>query len=105
MGNRDSEEIDRIQVLPTGELIVGLKGEGKAYYHYVYRAAAGVYWDEAERAFKSTPMKEWSCTDWYRQIVSVVSAELGVVLHLAENVSWAGLSEAERAEILHENAR
>jgi hypothetical protein len=100
----ESEELDRIQVLPTGELLVGLKGEGNAMYQYVYRASAGVHWDEAERAFKSTPMKEWSCTDWYRQIVSVVSAELGVVLRLGGSVRWAGLSEVEKAEILNESA-
>ena len=52
------------------------KAGGKPIYQYVYREAAGVYWDEQRHGFKSTPMKEWSCSKWFFQIVGVVQSRL-----------------------------
>ena len=98
------ETINRVKVLDTGELLLGLEGSGSSMYQYVYREAAGVYWDQAHRGFKSTPMKEWSCSQWYKQIVSVVRSELSVGLLLAKHVTWSGVTEHEKAEILRENA-
>ena len=72
-------------------------------YQYIYREAAGVYWDQAKQGFKSTPMKEWSCSQWYKQIVSVVRSGLGVELVLANHISWSNVPEKEKAEILRGN--
>lgn len=95
----DNETINRIEVLDTGELLLGLDGQGKSMYQYVYREAAGVYWDQSRHGFKSTPMKEWTCSQWYQQIVSVVRSGLGVELSLADHVAWSNVPENEKAEI------
>lgn len=73
-------------------------------YEYVYREAAGVYWDNAKHGFKSASMKEWSCAQWYKQIVSIVCSGLGIRLLLADHVTWSNVSEKEKAEIQHHNA-
>lgn len=85
-------------MLDTGELFLGIEGQGKPMYRHVYREAAGVYWDETKLGFKSTPMRGWTCYQWYEQIISVVRY-IGVELALAEGVTWSGVSEDEKAEI------
>ena len=93
------EIINRVEVLTTGELFLGLEGPGKDNYQYVYRETGGVYWDQERRGFKSTPIKEWSCSQWFRQIVGVVRSELGVELLLSSNVSWLNIPAEQKAEI------
>lgn len=100
----DLETIIRVEVLDTGELLLGLKGQGKPIYQYVYREAAGVYWDEQRHGFKSTPMKEWSCSKWFFQIVGVVQSSLGVELCLGTEVAWLNITAEERAVIEHGKA-
>lgn len=96
----DHETINRVEVLDTGELLLGLESQGKPIYQYVYREAAGVYWDKNRYGFKSTPMKKWSCSQWYKQIVDVVRSGLGINLALGPNVTWRNISGQQRAEIL-----
>ena len=50
----DSEIINKVEVNDSGELFLTLEGNGKPMYQYVYREAAGVYWDETLHGFKST---------------------------------------------------
>lgn len=100
----DREAVNRIEVLDTGELLLGIEGLGKPVYEYIYREAAGVHWDQSLHGFKSTPMKEWSCAQWYKQIVSVARSGLGVELSLADHVTWSNVPEKEKAEIQRENA-
>ena len=95
----DTETISRIEVLDTGELLLGLEGKGKSEYQYVYREAAGVYWDPAKSGFKSTLMSEWSCSMWFSHIVSVVHSGLGLKLVLAKSVSWRNIPDQQRLEI------
>ena len=73
-------------------------------YQYVYREASGVYWDQSRHGFKSTPMKEWSCSQWYKQIIGAVRSGLGVELMLGENVVWANVPEQEKEEMQREKA-
>lgn len=97
------EIINRIEVLDTGEFLLGLEGQGESMYQYVYREAAGVYWDTERSGFKSTQMKEWSCAQWFKQIVGVVRSGLGVELTIGANVAWLNVPEEQKAEILIEN--
>jgi hypothetical protein len=46
------EIIVKVEVLNTGELFLAIKGPGNPNYQYVYREAAGVYWDENRKGFK-----------------------------------------------------
>jgi hypothetical protein len=93
------ETISSIELLDTGELLLALQGQGHPDYQFVYRGAAGVYWDQARHGFKSTPLKKWSCSTWFLQIVCVVRQELGVELHLCKNSTWRNISAQDRAAI------
>jgi hypothetical protein len=86
-------------VLETGELFVGIAGPGDPTYEFVYRAAAGVYWDATMRGFRSTPLRDWSASRWYAHIVAAVQSELGVRLKLGNDLAWGNLSQAERDDI------
>ena len=97
------EIINRIEVLETGELLLGLEGEGRRDYQFVYRAAMGVYWDEERQGFKSTPMRTMSCSQWFRHIAAGVYGELGVKLTFGEHVTWSNVPEEEQAKIRREN--
>lgn len=99
MHHSDLETVDRVDALDTGELFLGLVGAGDPTYVYVYRAAAGVYWDASRRGFKSTPMQDRSASWWYSHMVAVVRSELDVELKLGKDVAWRNVSEAERDEI------
>ncbi|MCB1755618.1 MAG: hypothetical protein KDJ38_08850 [Gammaproteobacteria bacterium] len=83
----EKEAIDRIEILDNGELFLGLESGGSLAYQYIYRSAAGVYWDQEKKGFISTPMKEWDVLKWFDQIVSTVKSELGVELSLGKSIS------------------
>jgi hypothetical protein len=100
----NSETINKIEVLETGELLVGIESQGKPMFQYVYREAAGVYWDQSRKGFKSTPMREWSCSQWFKQIIEVVRSGFGVELKLGANVIWLNVPEKQKTEIQSENA-
>ena len=95
----ETEYIDRIEILGTGELFVGLEGEGKANYQYVYREAAGVYWEPTLKGFKSTELKGWTPAQWFSHIVEVVRMGVGIELLLRDYIQWKGISEEEKALI------
>ena len=94
------ELIDRVELLGTGELLVGLASGGTAEYEHVYRAAGGVSWDASMRGFKSSPIRQqWSVPQWYAHVVSVARAELGVELGLGDAVSWRNIPDRDRQDI------
>jgi hypothetical protein len=93
------EIITKVEVLDTGELFLALKGTGNPNYQYVYREAAGVYWDENKKGFKSTTMKEWSCSKWFDHIVKTVFVALDVELKLGSTVTWINIPEEQKNEI------
>lgn len=97
------EIINRIEVLDSGELLLGLESQGESMYQYVYREAAGVYWDADRNGFKSTQIKEWSCAQWFKQIVGVVRSGLGIELTLGANVIWLNVPEKQKVEIQSKN--
>jgi hypothetical protein len=90
-------------MLETNELFIGIKGKGNSSYQFVYREAVGVYWDENEKGFKSTPMKDWSCVKWFEHIVKTVLDGIGIELKLGSNVSWINIPDEQKAEILGKN--
>ena len=96
----DRETINKVEVMDTGELLLILEGNGKPMYQYIYREAAGVYWDEKFHGFKSTPLKEWSCSKWFSHIINVVKSGLGVELQLSSQASWKNVPEQDKTEII-----
>ena len=100
----ERETIIKIQVNEAGELFLSVESGGKSMYQQVYREAAGVYWDQENHGFKSTPIKEWSCSQWFSQIVSVVRSGLGVELRLSPNAIWQNITENDKSEIVKNHA-
>ena len=98
------ETINRIEVLETGELFLGLESQRKPVYQYIYRAAVGVSWDQDKSGFKSTPMKERSCSQWFKRMVEAVRSELGVELKLGLDSIWQNVPEKQKIEIQREAA-
>jgi len=96
------EFIRKVYITAGGELFLSLESGGKAAYQYVYREAAGVYWDQEKRGFKSTPIEDRSCAQWFVQIVGVVKSGLGVELSLAKDAVWLDVPDGDRNEILNQ---
>ena len=90
------ETIDRIEVLPLGELFLGLEsGGGNASYQYVYREAAGVYWDPERKGFRSTVIREWTVPQWFAHIVETVQYT-GITLILRKDIVWGNISHNDK---------
>jgi hypothetical protein len=100
----DSETITKVELLETKELLLVLESGGSPSYQYVYRAAAGVCWDQARTGFKSTPLVEWSCAKWFSHIVEVAKSELGIGLQLGSNVDWRNITVQDQSEIRRNHA-
>ena len=96
----ETEYINRIEILETGELFLGLEGKGKADYQYVYREAAGVYWDPKLRGFKSTELKEWTPAQWFLHMIDIVRMGVGVELVFGESIQWKGITDQDKAVIV-----
>lgn len=94
-----TEYIDRIGILDSGELFLGIESDGNPAYQYVYREAAGVYWDQTLKGFKSTELKEWSAAQWFVHIIDIVRTGIGANLVLRDSIQWNGISERDRATI------
>lgn len=94
-----NETIQEIVVTDQNELLLKLIGDGKPMYQYVYREAAGVYWDEKRKGFKSIPMKEWTISEWFLHIMDIVKSGIGVELKIDENSTWNNISENEIIKI------
>lgn len=100
----DQEIISKVIITDTGELFLGIEGKGKSMYQYIYREAAGVYWDEKGCGFKSTTLKEWSHSKWFSHIVGLVKSCLGVELKLSSKVTWSDIPENEISKITNEHS-
>ena len=96
------ETINRIEVFDTGELFLGLESQGQPVYQRIYRGAAGVYWDQGRDGFKSTPMKDQPCSQWFKRMVDAVRSELGVELKLGTDVIWLNVPSQQKTEIQRE---
>ena len=92
------EVINRVVLNPNNELVLGITGRGNPSYQYVYREAAGVYWDQDQIGFKSTPLGEWTISKWFFHIKAVVKEGLNVDLKIYNNVTWENISIAEQKE-------
>lgn len=95
----DKEIIKEIAVNEKNELLLIVIGDGKPMYQYVYREGAGVNWDENQKAFKSTPLREWTVSEWFKHIRDIVKSVVRIELLLAENVIWKNISDTEITKI------
>ncbi|MDD3939893.1 MAG: hypothetical protein PHF49_04605 [Patescibacteria group bacterium] len=94
-----TETINKIVLNSSNELFLLLDSNGESMYQYIYREAAGVYWDEKHKGFKSTELKEWTVSDWYFHIRDIVRSSLNIDLVLNEKTKWESIPEAEQTKI------
>jgi len=96
-----NEIIKKIIVNDQNELVLKVVGRGDPIYQYIYREAAGVYWDEKQKAFKSTPLNERTVSEWFLHIKDIVKSGLNIELSINENVEWGNVTEEEKMKILN----
>ena len=99
-----NEVINLIKVTDKNELMLCIEGVGHPSYQYVYREAAGVYWDNEQHGFKSTPMSDWSCSQWFAHIIAIAKSGAVVNLTLGKDVQWQDIPESEKNAILNGHA-
>lgn len=93
------ESIKDIIINDNNELLLKIIGHGSPSYQYVYREAAGVYWDENQKGFKSTPIKESTVSEWFLHIRDIVKSGLSVDLSIDKKASWNNIPDSEISKI------
>jgi len=100
------ETVSNIEIAPGDSLlVVGLKGGGSPSYQYVYRASAGVYWDNVAGAFKLSIKNDKRFAHWFAHLRKVLEDEMNVQLHVAEQTAWTNVPTDVRSEIELSNGR
>lgn len=84
--------IEKVAVLEDGRTAV-FPELMKGMWQYVYREAAGVYWEPDLGCFVSTPPREWTPQKWYQQIVSVVRSGLGLEMFVSPEAKYESRGE------------
>ena len=78
----EQTQISKVSILDDGSLGV-FPETSSPMCQYIYRETAGVNWNSKLQCFQSTPPRERSHKEWYRQIVSVVLSGLDIRLALS----------------------
>jgi hypothetical protein len=94
----ETSPILKVAVLPDGRTAVFPQSK-RGDYQYVYREAAGVYWDQSLGCFVSTPPQEWSPQKWYQQILSVVRSGVGLQMVLTADTEYESADAGFEAAI------
>lgn len=98
----NTEIINRIEILDSGELILILESGGDAGYQHIYREAAEVYWDKELKGFKSPKPRECSYLEKYLHIVKV-AGNCNILLFLNTSTEFKNISSSIKEEILASN--
>lgn len=98
-----TEVIKEIRVLDSGKLLLELESGGDNSYQYVYREAAGVYWEPNLKGFISTEPKDWDYPTWFSHIVEIVN-QIGIDIKLSDQTKWSGLDKSEQERIINAHA-
>ncbi|KQN75302.1 hypothetical protein ASF04_04235 [Duganella sp. Leaf61] len=94
------ETVSNIEIAADGSLlVVGLESGVSQSYQYVYRAAAGVYWDDNVRAFKLDTKNDKRFAHWFAHVCKVLEEEMNVRLHLGNRTAWTNVPNDVRSEI------
>jgi len=90
--NMDTSRILKVAVLEDGRTAVFPESK-KAMYQYVYREAAGVYWEQELGCFVSTPPGDWTPQQWYQHIVAIVRTGVGLQMVLTPETEYESKQE------------
>lgn len=93
------EVVSVVELLDDGELLLQLESGGKPSHQYVYRAAAGVYWDPDRMAFKFSTKNDGKYAHWFQHIVKIARDEMNLDLQLASDAIWKNIPNDERDAI------
>ena len=55
----------------------------------------GVYWDDNQKAFKSTPLNEWTESKWFMHIKDIVKSGLNIELSFDDNLKWNNIQDRD----------
>jgi hypothetical protein len=66
----------------------------------IYRSATEVHWDNDSKFLFSPKPREWSYTDWYKHIVSVVLDEYRCKLKITSRTNWLNIPADLKREII-----
>jgi hypothetical protein len=59
--------------------------ESNNWYEYIYREAAGIYWNKDLSCFQAGEnLGEWGFQQWFLQIINIAKSGLGVDLWLSD---------------------
>ncbi len=94
------ETVLNIEIAIGGELLLRLANRERPSYQYVYRAAAGVYWDQKQHAFKFSARAGDDYVKWFAPILKILEDEMGLQLRLSEEVKWTNIADEAKEKIL-----
>jgi hypothetical protein len=72
------ETVSNIEIANGGEMLLRLASGGRPAYKYVYRAAAGVYWDQDQYAFKLAARVDHDYVNRFAHILKILEDEMGL---------------------------
>lgn len=94
------ETVSNIEIASTdGLLVVRLASGGKPSYQYVYRAAAGIYWDNDTGAFKFKTKSDTRFVHWFAHLCEVLEDEMDLRLRLDGRTTWTNVPSNIQREI------
>ena len=94
------ELISNVELTADGTLRLRLMSVGSSSYQYIYRAAAGVYWNPAVNAFEFATRNEGQIDQWFWHVSHAVLEELGVRLQLDIGVTWTNIPVEVRSSLM-----
>ncbi|MBI3283260.1 MAG: hypothetical protein HYZ65_00200, partial [Burkholderiales bacterium] len=94
------ETVSNIEIANGGGLLLRLANGGRPSYQYVYRAAAGVYWDQEQFAFKLAARTDDDYAKWFAHILKILEDEMGLQLRLSDEITWINIPDKVKEEIL-----
>ena len=95
----DHIEIEDIQINEEGNLLVKPVENPSKMFRFVYRAAMEVDWNEDLECFSCPKPREWSYFDWYKQVISAVVSEMGILLKISNKTAWRNISNELKSQI------
>lgn len=100
------EAVSNIEIAAGDSLlVVTLESGGMLSYQYVYRTAAGVYWDTDAMAFKLDTKNDKGFAHWFAHVCKVLEAEMDVKLQLGDRTTWTSIPNDVRNEMELSNRR
>jgi hypothetical protein len=94
------ETVSNIEITNEGVIVIALESGGKPSYQYVYRAAAGINWDQNGKAFRFATKNDGLFAKWFTHILKVLDEEMGLQLRLEKAVIWTTVSKEVQEELL-----